>query len=344
MKNHEQPKGTIGSLEKALDRYGVPVSEIEEHEAINGLGSGGTMADPKNMKMKTKMATRPSDIMPSMIQTPAMQVAKSQGSSTPTPPPAPAQGSLLVPKVPGRTPSGGFVQEDIVYSDEEEDERPEAEGLKMDVEPQGSRSVSKELQSVYEEDLKRMKPSVEAKMSNELDNKIEAPAATLVPEPPKVTEALKELDPMPVSINDKEFPEFEMTDAEIKVDGIDGIDGRNAIDGINPKPAGVETEPRPATPPPATTEGPSRSTSPPQTVKGDGESTTSYNQAQSELQGNSNASKSNLSGDSDNEDSIVVNKRQPSPPKRTRHGRFVKKPSISSKSPGQRHPRKGSDF
>jgi hypothetical protein len=27
VKNHEQPKGTIRSLEKALDRYGVPVSK-----------------------------------------------------------------------------------------------------------------------------------------------------------------------------------------------------------------------------------------------------------------------------------------------------------------------------
>lgn len=54
VKNHEQPKGTIGSLEKALDRYGVPVREIEEHERQHGPGSGGTMADPKNAKVRTK--------------------------------------------------------------------------------------------------------------------------------------------------------------------------------------------------------------------------------------------------------------------------------------------------
>lgn len=54
VKNHDQPKGTIGSLEKALDRYGVPVREIEEHERQHGPGSGGTMADPKNAKVRTK--------------------------------------------------------------------------------------------------------------------------------------------------------------------------------------------------------------------------------------------------------------------------------------------------
>ena len=50
VKSHEQPKGTIGSLEKALDRYGVPIKEVEKHEEEHGLGSGGTMADPKNLK------------------------------------------------------------------------------------------------------------------------------------------------------------------------------------------------------------------------------------------------------------------------------------------------------
>jgi hypothetical protein len=54
VKSHEQPKGTIGSLEKALDKYGVPVREVEEYERQHGDGSGGTMADPKNMKIKNK--------------------------------------------------------------------------------------------------------------------------------------------------------------------------------------------------------------------------------------------------------------------------------------------------
>lgn len=55
VKNHEIPKGTIGSLEKALAAYGVPVSEIEEIEKRDGIGSGGTMADPKNSKSKPRL-------------------------------------------------------------------------------------------------------------------------------------------------------------------------------------------------------------------------------------------------------------------------------------------------
>ncbi|KIW62202.1 hypothetical protein, variant [Phialophora macrospora] len=54
VKNHEQPKGTIGSLEKALERYGVPVREVEDFEREHGKGTAGTMADPKNLKMKLK--------------------------------------------------------------------------------------------------------------------------------------------------------------------------------------------------------------------------------------------------------------------------------------------------
>lgn len=55
VKNHEIPKGTIGSLEKALAAYGVPIGEIEEIERRNGVGSGGTMADPKNLKIKSRL-------------------------------------------------------------------------------------------------------------------------------------------------------------------------------------------------------------------------------------------------------------------------------------------------
>lgn len=54
VKSHEQPKGTIGSLEKALDRYGVPVKEVEQYEREHGEGTGGSMADPKNLKIKNK--------------------------------------------------------------------------------------------------------------------------------------------------------------------------------------------------------------------------------------------------------------------------------------------------
>jgi hypothetical protein len=54
VKNHFQPKGTIGSLDKALERYGVPVKEVEDYERQHGRGSAGTMADPKNHKIKVK--------------------------------------------------------------------------------------------------------------------------------------------------------------------------------------------------------------------------------------------------------------------------------------------------
>ena len=54
VKNHEQPKGTIGSLDKALEKYGVPVKEVEDFEREHGRGSAGTVADPKNHKIKVK--------------------------------------------------------------------------------------------------------------------------------------------------------------------------------------------------------------------------------------------------------------------------------------------------
>ena len=54
VKNHGQPKGTIGSLEKALAIYGVPLNEVAEFEKNHGLGSAGQMADPKNQKIKIK--------------------------------------------------------------------------------------------------------------------------------------------------------------------------------------------------------------------------------------------------------------------------------------------------
>jgi hypothetical protein len=48
VKIHKQPKGTIGSLQMLLDRYGVPVSEVENCEKNYGLGAAGTM-QTKNM-------------------------------------------------------------------------------------------------------------------------------------------------------------------------------------------------------------------------------------------------------------------------------------------------------
>ncbi|KIX05531.1 uncharacterized protein Z518_06403 [Rhinocladiella mackenziei CBS 650.93] len=54
VKNHDQPKGTIGSLDKALEKYGVPVKEVEDYEREHGRGTAGQLADPKNHKIKIK--------------------------------------------------------------------------------------------------------------------------------------------------------------------------------------------------------------------------------------------------------------------------------------------------
>lgn len=101
VKNHEQPKGTIGSLERALAIYGVPVSEIQEYESVHGLGSAGQMADPKNQKIKNKTKE-------------AMQKSQSPGSadaSTPSVTPSAsytsngtALGGPMFPHTPSRVP------------------------------------------------------------------------------------------------------------------------------------------------------------------------------------------------------------------------------------------------
>jgi hypothetical protein len=133
VKNHEQPKGTIGSLEKALDRYGVPVSDIYEYERIDGPGSGGTM---KNTKPKSGATPRTSEIMPSTVTlgNPRVQLP----SETPTPPPAvSAPNNLLFPRISQRTPSRGFIQNDIVYSDDDEEGKVEVkEGEKDELKMQ----------------------------------------------------------------------------------------------------------------------------------------------------------------------------------------------------------------
>lgn len=119
VKSHEQPKGTIGSLEKALDRYGVPVREVEEYEKAHGEGSAGTMADPKNMKIKQK--------------TKELRAVHTNNAAAPQPPHMAAMqapyrsgttslGAPMYPHTDGRN-SGGFVQEDIESSDDEESER-----------------------------------------------------------------------------------------------------------------------------------------------------------------------------------------------------------------------------
>jgi hypothetical protein len=309
VKNHEQPKGTIGSLEKALDKYGVPVSQIEEYERMHGPGSGGTMADPKNTKPKSRVTPRTSDIMPAVVTLGNAQVQLPSESPTP-PPAASAPNSLLFPRISQRTPSGGFIQTDIVYSDDEEEEKKKekvevkegekGEGVTMRDPPA---SISEDKSSIQEEDTKatEREPLV--------------PPVTAVS--PPVEEKTEEAGPP----QDTEMASPPMANQE------------SPLAALVDEPAAAETNQDASNALPTSYEEATGSTSP---IQNEEEPPSVYNQAQRELQGN------NDSGDSDNEDSIVVNNRHRSPPKRTRAGRFVKKTSIS-KSPAYRYTRKGSD-
>lgn len=309
VKNHEQPKGTIGSLEKALDKYGVPVSQIEEYERMHGPGSGGTMADPKNTKPKSRVTPRTSDIMPVVVTLGNAQVQLPSESPTP-PPAASAPNSLLFPRISQRTLSGGFIQTDIVYSDDEEEEKAEVkegekgEGVKLQDPPA---SISEDKSSIQEENTK----------ATEIE--------PLVPPVTEVSPPLEEKTEEAGPPEDTEMASPPMANKEPPLAGM--VDG----------PAAAETNQDSSTALPAAYEEATGSTSPIQNEEKDKEPPTVYNQAQRELQGN------NDSGDSDNEDSIVVKDRHRSPPKRTRAGRFVKKTSIS-KSPAYRYTRKGSDI
>lgn len=339
VKNHEQPKGTIGSLEKALDKYGVPVAEVEEYEERNGYGSGGTMADPKNMKMKSKMATRPSDVSPSTMHVGNTQLHSPQTFSTP--PPASAPASTLFPIVPARSPTAGLAQEDIVYSDEEEDERPEAKGSRAifgrdNVAPPGSSE-----QAAFENALERMKQSdAPVRHDSGDDTKVQ-----LIP-----VETADVID----SPKDTEMATTESR--ENTVGEIDEADQKPEVEGDIVQ---TEASTRPATPPlPQTMAGqsPGPSTTPSRGPRQENEAVVNYNHAQSELQGNTASTTNNDNSNtattnneslnnSDNDDSIVVNNPKRSPKNtvtRTRAGRFVKKTSIS-KSPAYKYQRKGSD-
>jgi hypothetical protein len=309
VKNHEQPKGTIGSLEKALDKYGVPVSEIEEYERMHGPGSGGTMADPKNTKPKSRATPRTSEILPSVVTLGNAQVPLPSESPTP-PPAASAPNNLLLPRMSQRTSTGGFIQNDIVYSDDEEEEKVEVkegdkgEDVKMHNPPA---SISEDKSNIQEESTK----------AKELEPMV--PAITEAP--PPLEQKTEEAGPS----EDTEMASPPMASKEPPTPG--------PVDA----PAAAETNLDSSNALPASLEETTGSTSPVQNEEKDKEPPPAYNQAQRELQGN------NDSGDSDNEDSIVVKDRLRSPPKRTRAGRFVKKTSIS-KSPAYRYTRKGSDI
>jgi hypothetical protein len=103
VKNHGQPKGTIGSLEKALAIYGVPLSQVVEYERTNGLGSAGQMADPKNQKIKirTREAMQKSESPASGdMSTPTLTPSASYTSN------ATPLGGPLFPQTPSRSASG----------------------------------------------------------------------------------------------------------------------------------------------------------------------------------------------------------------------------------------------
>ena len=320
VKNHEQPKGTIGSLEKALDRYGVPVSEVEEYERIHGTGSGGTMADPKNTKPKSRSTPRTSEIMPSVVTLGNAQVQLPSESPTP-PPAASAPINLLFPRpLNQRTLSGGFVQNDIVYSDEEEEEKVEVKEVVKEAEKADDLRMPDSSSGITED-----KPSVQMKFPEAKEVEAAVPAAIEAKNPhEEMTEVaaaeITETTSPPVA-------NHEALATSVVEEFATAAAGQSSSD-----------------PPPAHRHEASRSISPAQNAVKDREQPPVYNQAQRELQGNTE------SGDSDNEDSIVVKDREReekdrlrSPPKRTRAGRFVKKTSLS-KSPAYGYRRKGSDF
>jgi hypothetical protein len=209
-----------------------------------------------------------------------------------------------------RTSGGGFIQHDIVYSDDEEEEKVEVkegekgEEVKMQIPPA---SISEDKSSIQEETTK-------AKETEPL-------APTVAEVPPPLEEKTEEAGPS----EDMEMASPPMANKERPPPGV--VDELAATeinqDSSNALPASVEEATGSASPIP--------------NEERDKEPSPAYNQAQRELQGN------NDSGDSDNEDSIVVKDRLRSPPKRTRAGRFVKKTSIS-KPPPYRYMRKGSDI
>lgn len=267
------------------------------------------MADPKNSKPKLRATPRNSEIMPSIVTLGNAQVQLP--SESPTPPPAlSAPNNLLFPRPSQRTPSGGFIQNDIVYSDDEEEDRVEIK--------EGARSEELEIQNPSTS-ISGDKSRIQGDDANTTEP--EAPA-------PTVTDITPTLEPKTEVAGPSE--ETEMTSPLV-------ADKEAPLVGLVDEHGGAEANQDSSNALPASVEENTRSTSPAQNEEKDKEPPPAYNQAQRELQGN------NDSGDSDNEDSIVVKDRLRSPPKRTRAGRFVKKTSIS-KSPAYRYTRKGSDI
>ena len=292
------------------------MSEVEEYERIHGPGSGGTIADPKNTKPKSRATPRTSEIMPSVVTLGNAQVQLPRESPTP-PPAASAPNNLLFPRpLSQRTPSGGFVQNDIVYSDDEEEEKVEVkEAEKVEDSTMQDTSFS------FTED----KPTVQSDITEVKEVESLAPIAA---EAKNHVQEMMEI----AADGDAEMTTPLVANQEAPTTSVVG------------EPSTAETDQSLSNPLLTHSQEPSRSISPAQNEEKDKEQPTTYSQAQRELQGN------NESGDSDNEDSIVVKDREKeekdrlrSPPKRTRAGRFVKKTSMS-KSPAYSYRRKGSDF
>ena len=122
VKNHEQPKGTIGSLEKALDRYGVPVSEVEDYERDHGEGTGGTMADPKNLKIRNKTRDAARKSTPASY---AVDPTARPAGYKPSPPSAnsPSVASSTIRSFSAGPGRRGYLQADIDQSDTDDSVR-----------------------------------------------------------------------------------------------------------------------------------------------------------------------------------------------------------------------------
>ena len=120
VKNHGVPKGTIGSLELALGRYGVEVQGVEEHEKRHGLGSAGNMVEKSSRgRQRASRASDEADLPQASEGKAGAIVALKKPSPTAK---HKSSGTIvLFPNLAARTPTGGYVQDDIVYSEEESD-------------------------------------------------------------------------------------------------------------------------------------------------------------------------------------------------------------------------------
>lgn len=123
VKHHGVPKGTIGSLDLALEAYGVDVKQIEDYEKIHGFGSGGVIADKSSSRKSKKRqsngtnatATQPTPA----AANPTFQPSKPAPAPAPVSRPTPQPPSLHFPTSVSKGHNGGYVQEDIVFSEDE---------------------------------------------------------------------------------------------------------------------------------------------------------------------------------------------------------------------------------